>query len=196
LVGVVILGALSHPIAKDWCPAVRQGSMPSPLTQIPKLSLGNAQRRRSRRIIRCIAAVVAGLLISILPSAHVEAVTTRMTIGPGLASCPAGYVCLWPLSDFAGGGYAFFNSESNYATLPSPFNAINNNSWSFYSHGNTYDIRFHRGSGWTGDTFVLCRGLAIAFIPPNADIDPPAGTSWPGFGWRDQISSHKFGDFC
>jgi hypothetical protein len=118
-----------------------------------------------------------------------------MTIGAGLSSCPAGYVCLWILSDFQGTGYAFFNTENNYATLPAPFNGINDFSWSFYSHGNTHDIRFYR-EAHSGDSFVLCRGEAISFIPPNFEVWPPTGSGEPGRGWRDQISSHRFGRYC
>ena len=131
---------------------------------------------------------------TLVASSPAQAVTTRLTIGVGKASCPAGYVCLWTLSNYQGTGYAFYNDELNYATLPSPFNAIQDNSYSFYSHGNTSDIRFFRNSNLTNDAFLLCRGESIDYLPPNADVDPPA--SEPGEGWRDAISSHDFGAFC
>jgi hypothetical protein len=141
-------------------------------------------------ILAGIAAVVGG------PS-PASAVTTRLTIGSGLSSCPAGYVCLWPSENFQGTGYAFYSDEPDYNALPSPFNAVDNHSLSFYSHGNTYDIRFYRYPGNTGDAFVLCKGDSIAALPLSADTDTTPG-SWyrTGKGWRNQISGSDFGAWC
>jgi hypothetical protein len=132
------------------------------------------------------------LLLLVKPAAAANA---RLTIGPGLASCPAGYVCLWTLDNFQGSGYAFFNSESNYTSLPAPFNGIQDNSWSFFNNGNNYDIRFSRHIGYGGDSWILCKKAAVAVLPYNSEVNPPTWSE-PGNGWRDNVSSHKFGAFC
>jgi len=123
----------------------------------------------------------------------------RSACGPGL-SCPevdAGIGRRHP-RDYTGGGYAFFNTEDSYAVLPAPFNSINNNSYSFYNHGeagSVEDVRLYRGDNRTGDTFLLCRNDSISELPPNADVDPP-DANWPGRGWRDQVSGHTWGNYC
>ena len=154
-------------------------------------------RRRFLAIITTAAVSISFGLWNVLPA---HAVTSRMTIGSGLASCPSGYVCLWTLSNFTGSGYAFFNSETNYAGLPAPFNGIQDNSWSFYNNGATSDIEFYRDANYSGGSFVLCKGQSIAALPPNSSINPPTlrsdGTNEPGRPWRDQISSHHFGTWC
>ena len=74
-------------------------------------------------------------------------------------------MCLWLLGAFNGTGYGFYNSESNYASLPYPFSLTNDNTWSFYNNGlagAVDDVRFYRESGLSGDQFVLCRGDAIS----------------------------------
>lgn len=151
-------------------------------------------RRTAARAVGLLLAIVLVAVTAISGLKPATALATRMIIGQGLASCPAGYVCLWSLSNFSGTGYAFYNSEFDYFSLPAPFNGIDDYSWSFYSHGNTYDIRFFRGSQ-SGDSFILCKGTWIAELPDNSQVNPPA-TYEPGLGWRDEISSHKFGAFC
>jgi hypothetical protein len=143
-----------------------------------------------------LAIVLATLVLLGVDALPSWAVTTRLTIGTGTASCPAGYVCLWTLNNFTGNGYAFFNSETDYSALPYPFDVIDNNSWSFYNHGNTDDIAFYRNANYGGpSTFILCKGVAVAQLPVNSDVDPP-DTAEPGEGWRDSITSHHFGVWC
>ncbi|MGN9913627.1 peptidase inhibitor family I36 protein [Phytohabitans sp. LJ34] len=151
-------------------------------------------RRTAHRALGVLLAIVLVAVTAVSGLRPATALATRMIIGPGLASCPAGYVCLWTFSNFTGTGYAFFNSEYDYYSLPAPFNGIENFSWSFYSHGNTHDIRFFRDTQ-SGDSFILCKGTWIAELPSNAEVTPPAAYE-PGRGWRDTISSHKFGAFC
>ncbi|MFG2043787.1 peptidase inhibitor family I36 protein [Dactylosporangium sp. NPDC048998] len=122
------------------------------------------------------------------------AVTTRMTIGNGSGSCPLGYVCLWTLDNYTGTGYAFYNSETDYSTLPAPFNNIQDNSWSFYNNGQTSDITFYRDYGYGGDWFVVCKQTGIPSLPSNSTL--PTWTNEPGRGWRDHVSSHRFGAYC
>lgn len=166
----------------------------------PLLPPGGSQPGRTsrtgwrRRLLRLFVVSVLGATTGLINPSAAGAVTTRLIIGSGKSSCPAGYVCLWTLNDFTGTGYAFYNSESDYSTLPSPFNGIQDYSWSFYSHGNTYDIKFYRHAGQSGEGFVLCRGEAIASLPANSTL--PTVSSEPGRGWRDQVSSHKFGAWC
>jgi hypothetical protein len=154
----------------------------------------SAKSVRRRRWANLIGVVFIGIVAALAVPSPAQAVTTRLTIGPGLGSCPAGYVCLWTLNNFTGTGYAFYNSETDYSTLPAPFNGIQDNSWSFYSHGNTYDIKFYRDNYWGGDSFVLCRGEAIAYLPSNSTM-PQSGAE-PGRGWRDAVTSHHFGAWC
>lgn len=146
------------------------------------------QRRRRRRL--AITAILVAVGAAIVGSHPGQAAAARLQINDGLSSCPAGYVCLWVLDNFRGGGYAFYNSENDYFDLPAPFNGIYQNSWSFYNHGNTHDIRFFRWANYSGDNFVLCRNDYIPELPHNSDVDPPA--SEPGEGWRDQITGHRF----
>lgn len=128
------------------------------------------------------------------------ALDVRRTIGNGAASCPGGYVCLWTLENYTGQGYAFFNSETDYATLPAPFNNIQDNSWSFFNNGNTSDITFFRANLYGQDWFVLCKGTGMPWVPFNSDLPQPGNPNGaenePGRGWRDTISSHHFGKWC
>jgi hypothetical protein len=149
----------------------------------------------SRGLWWLLAAALA-LSATVFAASPARAATARLTIGAGKASFPQGYVCLWVLSDYTGTGYAFFNSETNYATLPAPFNGIQDNSWSFYNNGfagSVEDVRLFRNAGQAGEEFVLCRGDAIPYLPPNGEL-PQSGSN--ALGWRDTVSSHKWGDFC
>jgi len=147
------------------------------------------QRRMSLVLVLALAG--AGIVYAAGPA---SAVTTRLQIGNGSGSCPAGYVCLWTLSNYTGQGYAFYNSETDYNTLPAPFNGIQDNSWSFYNNGNTSDIMFFRAHLYQQDWFVLCKGTGIPALPSNGEL--PSASSEPGRGWRDTISSHHFGAWC
>lgn len=170
---------------------------PTQWTARPSLVAG-AGRRRATIWLAAALAVALGTAVSVLTVSPAKAAAARMTIGTGKASCPQGYVCLWTLSNYTGQGYAFFNTEDSYAVLPSPFNGINNNSYSFYNRGDAgsvEDVRLYRGDNRTGDNFVLCRGDSIPELPPNSDVDPP-DTNWPGRGWRDQVSGHTWGSYC
>ena len=156
---------------------------------------------RRRRIAVAIVLAVACLLGLVRVAGTAEAAAaTRLTIGTGWQSCPAGYVCLWTLNNYSGQGYAFFNSELDYQTLPAPFNAIQDNSWSFYNNGNTSDIRFFRANQYGQDWFVLCKQMGIPELPPNSALptpgNPPGAENEPGRGWRDVVSSHNFGAWC
>jgi len=146
-------------------------------------------------VLLCAAA--AGIVHMAGPAA---AVTTRLIIGSGWQSCPAGYVCLWTLNDYTGTGYAFYNSETDYATLPAPFNGIQDNSWSFYNNGNTSDIMFFRANLYGQDWFVLCKQTGIPELPSNSVLpttgNPVGAETEAGRGWRDTISSHHFGAWC
>lgn len=146
---------------------------------------------------RVLVVTVVALAITGALASPVRAATSRITVAAGKGSCPVGYVCLWLLGAFNGTGYGFYNSESNYASLPYPFSLTNDNTWSFYNNGlagAVDDVRFYRESGLSGDQFVLCRGDAISDLPPNGNL--PQITWYPGRGWRDAISSHKWGDYC
>ena len=157
-------------------------------------------RRWRRRLATALVPAVAAVAATVIVATPAHAVTTRLTIGAGLSSCPAGYVCLWTLNGYTGSGYAFYNSETDYSTLPAPFNGIQDNSWSFYNHGNTSDIMFFRDANYGGDWFVLCRGDAIAQLPANSSLptstNPSGGDTEPGRGWRDSVSGHHFGAWC
>jgi hypothetical protein len=149
-------------------------------------------------LVALVFAIVAATLAAVTVVSPAHAATARLTIGTGKASCPGGYVCLWTLNNYTGTGYAFFNSEVDYAALPSPFNSIQDNSWSFYNNGfagSFEDVHMYQDRNQTGMNFVLCRGDAIPELPPNAEVNPPT-TTLPGRGWRDRVSSHKWGDFC
>lgn len=124
-----------------------------------------------------------------------QAVETRLQIGTGYQSCPLGYVCLWTQSNYTGSGYAFYNSESNYATLPLPFRNIQDYSWSFYNNGQYNDIRFFLHVDYSGHSFILCKQRGIPELPPNTNVDP-SDLTYNGHGWRDRVSSHKFGNYC
>ena len=146
-------------------------------------------RRRSWRRATGIAAALLVAALVALTAKEANAVTTIIQVNPCKASCPAGYVCLWPLNDFPGTGVGFYSDEDNYATLSSTYNFIQDNSWSMYSHGNTYDVRFFANAGYSGRSFVLCKGDAISELPLNSWVKP-------GTGWRDTISSHDFAAIC
>jgi hypothetical protein len=157
-------------------------------------------RRWWRRVALAVVPAVAGGIGIAYVGVPAFAVTPMLTIGSGVGSCPAGYVCLWTLSDYTGAGYAFYNSETDYATLPAPFSSIENFSWSFYNNGTSSDIMFFRDRLYLGDWFVLCRQTGIPVLPSNSDLPrvgkPPGAETEPGRGWRDQISSHHFGAWC
>ena len=165
----------------------------------PTLAFFTASSTSRKRTLTTVVAALAAVVASIAIASPAQAVVTRKIIGTGLASCEAGYVCLWTLNDFSGTGYEFYNSESNYSALPSPFNVIDNNSWSFYNNGTScsgcQDVRFYRGNG-SGDSFILCMGESIGTLPPNLNVDPPVATGRGGDGWRDDVSSHVWGGFC
>lgn len=134
-----------------------------------------------------IVAVTAVIAFQVAKAPPAPAQTSRLLIGEGTGSCPAGYFCLWALRNYTGRGVAFYNSESNYAALPSTFSFINDWAWSVYNHGNTHDIRVGRDASLNGGTFVVCRGDAI----PDLTIGRSIGVM-PGDKWADRPSSHQF----
>jgi hypothetical protein len=159
-------------------------------TRFTSWVLGRWRRRVALAVVLAVAGAV-GIGVAAVPALAADA---RRTIGNGIASCPEGYVCLWTLTNYTGQGYAFFNSETDYGTLPAPFNGIQDYSWSFYNNGKFSDILFFRDHLYQGDWFVLCKQTGIPYLPPNGEL-PTAGNE-PGRGWRDQISSHHFGAWC
>jgi hypothetical protein len=184
--------------SKESPAAIRIRSRDTRLVQAGRLLRGLGRRRQLLgRLTSSAIVLIAGVATAIVVANPASAATSRITVGAGSSSCPAGYVCVWVLGGYQGSGYGFFNSETNYAALPSPFSNANNNTWSFFNNGHAgsfEDVRMYRDSGQVGDQFVLCRGDAIPDLPANSSL--PSNTSFPGRGWQDQVTSHKWGDFC
>lgn len=158
---------------------------------------GRPARKAIRHVLATVLCVLIGTSAAVAVPSPGYAATARLTIGQGLSSCPPGYLCLWTLNNFSGTGYAFFNSEANYVTLPAPFNGIQDYSWSFYNNGyaGSYeDVALFRDINYSGDRLTLCRGSSIAYLPANYTL--PQSTAEPGRGWRDQVSSHQWGMWC
>jgi hypothetical protein len=56
-------------------------------------------------------------------------------IGEGKSSCPPGYLCVWSLSDYRGGGVAIFGNQDDWAKLPSEYLFIRQKVSSVYNNG-------------------------------------------------------------
>ncbi|OJF10938.1 hypothetical protein BG844_29330 [Couchioplanes caeruleus subsp. caeruleus] len=153
-----------------------------------------------RHLVLGTTLAITGAVAIVYIAGPARAAESRMLIGEGWQSCPAGYVCLWAFSDYTGRGYAFFNSEVDYATLPSPFNGIQDDSRSFYNNGNTSDVRFYRANQFGQDWLELCKQTGIPKLPPTTDLPTtsalPGADTEPGRGWLDVVSSHRFGEWC
>jgi hypothetical protein len=79
-------------------------------------------------------------------------------IGSGTGSCPSGYTCLWPNTNYGGRGVAFYGDETNFRALPSPYNSIQDDASSAYNNGRTHSVRLAVDANGGGNTFTLARG--------------------------------------
>ncbi|MGI5242291.1 hypothetical protein [Dactylosporangium sp. CA-139066] len=135
------------------------------------------KRHRSAALITAVA-TAATLVATAQPAQAADAYYEHY----GNANCQGGYVCAWVWEDYSGYAIGFYNDAWDYASIPSAYRYINNNSRSWEDHGlSTYgNVRFFDAAGGSGRNKCLKKGYSVS---RQADMN-------------DLISAHVWTSTC
>ncbi|MGC5032923.1 hypothetical protein [Micromonospora sp. DT229] len=120
-------------------------------------------RRAKARIAAGIASLVMAAGIGLTGAQPASAAASYISVWEG--SCSSGYVCLFHDYQLQYTGYGYYNDVWNMATIPSPYNGMNNDSRSARNNSNAGNAtKFYDVAGGSGTSRCLRPGYVLGYL--------------------------------
>jgi hypothetical protein len=163
----------------------------SPVAVTARLRQGRGLRKAVTRTTLAVVLAVVGILTAVSSPAAADpgssrstaaaAAPTRILVGQGTSSCPAGYACFWEAANFQGRGVGFYNSEPRWNTMSAPYGFINDIASSAFNNGTSgMQISMCQHPNYGGHCISLARGWTFPDL------------SHPSLNMNDTISSMRW----